>query len=238
MKLRRPWQIGLAALVLSGIIRAWLNTSQYDYICDDPPGDPRIRPGGGIYLFWHETLLFPAANFGRLGFAVMVSKHRDGELIARILKMLGISSVRGSTTRQSLSALRGMMREVHSSLLAITPDGPKGPRRVLQQGAIYLASKTGLPIYPAGFAFRDCWRVGSWDRMMIPKPFTRGVGIMSKGIFIPPDLSDDELEEHRKLVQSAMDRVQARAEEAMNLPRAVFLASNAIVNQPELGARV
>ena len=237
MKLRRLWQIGLAALVLSGVIRAWLNTSQFDYICDDPPGDPRIRPVGGIYLFWHETMLFPAANFGGLGFAVLVSKHRDGELIARILKMLRISSVRGSTTRQSLSALRGMMREVHSSLLAITPDGPKGPRRVVQQGAIYLASKTGMPIYPAGFAFRDRWRVGSWDRMMIPKPFTRGVGIMSKGILIPPELSDAEIEEHRQRVQLAMDRVQARAEAAVNLPRAVFLASNEIANQPLQGAR-
>ncbi|HEX4342866.1 MAG TPA: lysophospholipid acyltransferase family protein [Verrucomicrobiae bacterium] len=237
MKLRRPWQIGLAALVLSGIIRSWLSTSQYDYICDDPPGDPRTRPSGGIYLFWHEALLFPAANFGRMGFAVLVSKHRDGELIARILKMLGIASVRGSTTRQSLSALRGLMREIHTSLLAITPDGPKGPRRVVQQGAIYVASKTGMPIYPAGFAFRDCWRAGSWDRMMIPKPFTRGVGIMSKGIFVPPDLSAEGIEEHRQLVQAAMDRVQARAEAAASLPRAVWLAQSEQANHQVEGAR-
>jgi hypothetical protein len=161
--------------------------------------------------------LFPAQNFGRLGFAVLVSKHRDGELIARICKMLGIESVRGSTTRQSLSALRGLMRATHTSLLAITPDGPKGPRRIVQQGAIYVASKTGMPIYPAGFAFRDCWRVGSWDRMMLPKPWTRGVGIMSKGIYVPPDLSDEGIEEYRQRVQVAMDRVQLRAERAVRV---------------------
>jgi len=233
MKLRRPWQIGLAALVLSGVVRAWLSTSQYEYVCDDPRGDPRTKPGGGIYLFWHETMLFPAANFGRLGFAVLVSKHRDGELIARILKMLGIASIRGSTTRQSLSALRGLMREAQTSLLAITPDGPKGPRRVVQQGAIYLASKTGMPIYPAGFAFRGCWRAGSWDRMMLPKPWTRGVGIISKGIYVPPDLSPEEIEEHRQRVQSAMDRVQDRADRAANLPPGTPLsATGEVLSQP------
>jgi hypothetical protein len=212
MKLVQPWTVGPIALLASGVIRWWLGSTRFHYVVDDPAADPRHAPVRGIYLFWHETMLFPAYTHGRHGFAVLVSRHRDGELIARILKMLGFSVVRGSTTRQGLSALRGLMRSGKGCHLAITPDGPQGPRRIVQQGAIYLASRTGMPIWPTGFAFRHCWRVGSWDRMALPKPGTAGVCVVGTPIYLPADLSMEQIEVERQRVQGAMDGVQARAE--------------------------
>jgi lysophospholipid acyltransferase (LPLAT)-like uncharacterized protein len=133
-------------------------------------------------------------------------------LIARIVQRLGFSVVRGSTTRQSLTAVRSLVRQGNLTNLAITPDGPLGPRRVLQPGAVYVASRTGLPIFPTGFAFRECWRAGSWDRMAIPKLLTSGVGVVGRPMIVEPDLSPEQIEEQRVVLQAEMDRVQERAE--------------------------
>jgi len=212
MRLVQPWTIGPISFVLSTVIRCWLCTLRFRFEFDDPSVDPRSCAIKGVYIFWHEGMLFPAYSHAHRGFSVLISQHRDGELIARILKHLGIDSVRGSTTRNGLSALRGLMREGKVSHLAITPDGPQGPRRIIQPGAIYLASRTGMPIVPAGFAFKKCWRAGSWDRMAFPKPFTVAMGVAGKPIYIPPDLSPEQIEEHRLIVQAAMDDVQNRAQ--------------------------
>jgi lysophospholipid acyltransferase (LPLAT)-like uncharacterized protein len=215
MKLVRPWTLGPFALFLSTFVRWTMCLGNYRYHFDDSAADPRRSVSRGIYLFWHEMMLFPAYAahaHGRRDFVVLVSRNIDGELIARILKMLGFSCVRGSTSRAGLSALRSLMRKGKINHLAITPDGPRGPRRVVQSGAIYLASRTAMPIYPSGFAFRFCWRAGSWDRMAIPIPCTYGYGVIGKPIFIPPDIPADQIEHHRELVQQAMDQVQARAE--------------------------
>jgi lysophospholipid acyltransferase (LPLAT)-like uncharacterized protein len=212
MKLVQPRTVGLLALILSAVIRWWLRTCDFHFHFDDPTSNPRTTPTRGIYLFWHEMMLLPAHAFSRSDVCVLVSQHRDGELISRILKMLGFSTVRGSTTRKGFSALRGLMREGKLNHLAITPDGPKGPRRIVQQGGIYLASRTGMPIYPTGLAFRSCWQANSWDRMALPKPGTRAVCIIGKPITIPPDISTDELEQQRQKIQVEMDKIQSRAE--------------------------
>jgi lysophospholipid acyltransferase (LPLAT)-like uncharacterized protein len=216
MKLVRPWTIGPFALILSGVVRVWLGTTRIRMTFDEPAADPRCSSSArGIYLFWHEMMLFPCSDRGLPPFSVLVSRHHDGELIARIIQRLGFSVVRGSTTRQGLSALRGLIRQGELSHLAVTPDGPKGPRRVVQQGAVYVASRTGMPIYPAGFAFRDCWRAGSWDRMALPKLWTRGIGIVGSPVIVPPELSAEQIEQHRQLLQAEMDSVQKRAEAAV-----------------------
>jgi len=212
MKLVQPWTIPPFAFVLSAGIRFWIRSSRLKWIAEDPAGDPHHNTSRGIYLFWHEMLLFPAGSRGLADVAVLVSRHRDGELISRILQRLGMSVVRGSSTRQGLSALRALMRQGQLTNLAITPDGPLGPRRVVQQGALYVASRTGMPIYPTGFAFKKYWRAGSWDRMVIPKLMTSGAGVVGTPMMIPPDLEAAAIEEHRVRVQAEMDRVQARAE--------------------------
>jgi lysophospholipid acyltransferase (LPLAT)-like uncharacterized protein len=211
MKVRSPLMIRLTALGLSFILRAWLGSLSFRTRFDDRAADPLAAPRRGIYLFWHETLIV-ATHHAQQGFSVLTSQHADGELIAQVVRMLGGRAVRGSTKKAALTALREMLRAGRVRHIGITPDGPRGPRRVLQQGAIYIASKTGMPLIPVGFALRDCWRHRSWDRMAIPKPGTLAVELAGRPIDVPPDLDRDALEQYRLRVQAAMDEVQSRAE--------------------------
>ena len=106
-----------------------------------------------IAAFWHgQQLMMPVGYWGPRGIAVLISRHRDGELIARIVHRFGFRSVRGSTTRGGVAGLMGLARAARSGYdLAITPDGPRGPRHVAQAGAVHLAKLTGLPILPVAF---------------------------------------------------------------------------------------
>jgi lysophospholipid acyltransferase (LPLAT)-like uncharacterized protein len=212
MKIVQPRTIGPLALILSAVIHFWLRTCEFRVHFDDPASDPRNNSIHGIYLFWHEMMLLPTQSHRNAGFSVLVSQHRDGELISRIINMLGFSTVRGSSTRKGFSALRNLMRQGKFKHLAITPDGPQGPRRIMQPGAIYLASRTAMPIIPVGLAFRSCWRANSWDRMAIPFPGTLAVCMLAKPITIPPDIDTDQIEYHTKQVQIEMDKIQTRAE--------------------------
>ena len=121
---------------------------------------------------------------------VLTSRHADGSFVTDVLGALGIATIRGSTTRGGVGALRTMMRELDQSHLAITPDGPRGPRRMMTRGIVYLASRSGSPIVPTGFACSRCWRIkGSWTDLIVPKPFAKAVLISGEPISIPPDIS-------------------------------------------------
>jgi lysophospholipid acyltransferase (LPLAT)-like uncharacterized protein len=143
---------------------------------------------------------------------VLVSRHRDGELIAQLLRMLRGHAIRGSTDRGGVAALRQMMRHSRYRHLALAVDGPRGPRRVIPPGAIYLASRTGMPIIPVGMAYSACWRANSWDRTAVPKPFSRARLVLAGPIEVPPDAGRDAIESRRLHVQAVMDQVQSRAE--------------------------
>jgi lysophospholipid acyltransferase (LPLAT)-like uncharacterized protein len=175
------------------------------------PAGP-VAAGPKLVLFWHENLLFPAYTHAPLGVPVLVSQHRDGELITQVLRMLRGRAVRGSTTRGGAAALRRMARLGRLGSLAITPDGPRGPRRKLQMGAIFLASRTGMPIVLTGMAYSRCWRVGSWDRMAIPKPGAVGICITDEPVAIPPELDREGLERWRQRVEGMMVDLQHQAE--------------------------
>lgn len=165
-----------------------------------------------LYLFWHENLIVPAYCYAKLKVPVLVSNHRDGELVAQVVHCLGGETIRGSSTRGGAKALREMMQRIQSQNLAITPDGPRGPRRVLQPGAVFLASQAQIDIVPVGIHFSNPWRAKSWDRMAIPKPFSAAYVVAGEPLTIPPDLSKDQLEPYRQLCQAGMDNAQAEAE--------------------------
>jgi lysophospholipid acyltransferase (LPLAT)-like uncharacterized protein len=211
MKLRRPWLIGLVALLAAALIRFWMGTLRLRMAYLDGvkhPTDARIRPH--IYAFWHEALLFPTIFRGRAN--ILISQHADGELIARACKHLGAGVVRGSTTRGGLAGLMGMVHKSKSSHLLITPDGPRGPRRRLQIGAVLLASLTGLPLVPVGLAFAPAWRVSSWDRMLIPMPWGGAYGVIGVPLHVAGHLDRAELERLRLHVEAEMHRLTEIAE--------------------------
>jgi lysophospholipid acyltransferase (LPLAT)-like uncharacterized protein len=166
-----------------------------------------------LYAFWHARLLMIPyfSRGGRWHGYMLISSHRDGGFIADTLHLLGIGTVRGSTTRGGARAMLKMLRAVkgENRHLGITPDGPKGPREVVQKGTVQLAMKAGLPIVPICYATKGHWRINSWDKFYIPKPFTRGVFVIGESVRIPKG-EDVDLAVER--VQQAMDDAQGRAD--------------------------
>jgi lysophospholipid acyltransferase (LPLAT)-like uncharacterized protein len=125
---------------------------------------------------------------------------------------LGFDVVRGSSTRGGVAALRTMLRKGRHRHLTITPDGPRGPRRNLAQGPVFLASKLGLPLVLIGLGYDRPWRLGSWDRFAIPRPFSRARAVVSPAVHIPPSLDRDQVEHFRRAMQSLLNRLTCEAE--------------------------
>src|ERR671920_1151863 len=148
-----------------------------------------------IYTFWHDRI-FPGTYFFRgRRIVIMTSQSFDGEYIARFIQRLGYGAVRGSSTRGGVGALVEMVRLVRSGrTTGFTIDGPRGPRRVAKTGALLLAKKTGRPVLPFAVAPERFWRLGSWDGLQIPKPFTRAVVRLAPPLYVPADADDSRLE--------------------------------------------
>jgi lysophospholipid acyltransferase (LPLAT)-like uncharacterized protein len=164
-----------------------------------------------LWSIWHETLLPGIWFYRRLDVRVMISASRDGERIARITQRLGFVPVRGSTSKGSLSATRKLvtsLREGHRT--AITPDGPRGPRRTAQPGVVAVARLAGRPVVPIGIAAERCWRLRSWDRFMIPRPFSRVHYAYGDPIYVPREGGSDA--DYLAQIQSELDRVTGIAE--------------------------
>jgi lysophospholipid acyltransferase (LPLAT)-like uncharacterized protein len=215
MKIRHPFFIRLAAFLVSCLIRLWIGTLYHRHrsLRQDVNPQKRGLPGRFIYAFWHENLLLPAYFYAQPRIQVLISQHADGELIARVCRHMGFSTIRGSSTRGGVDALRKLLRAGRICHLAVVPDGPRGPRRRLQLGPIYLASRTGLPIVPSGIGFDRPWRARSWDRFALPRPWSRAVVVTAEPIVIPPGLDKDQLEPWRQHVETVMQHVSRVAEE-------------------------
>jgi lysophospholipid acyltransferase (LPLAT)-like uncharacterized protein len=223
MKITHPLLTKSLGLFGATAIRALTATLDYRIVYEDPLVDPvhPRRPRHAIYLLWHEYLIFPLGVRGKR-MTVLISQHRDGELITQVLRHLGFRTVRGSSTRGGVGALRQMLKiedrgsriedrglkmegPKRSSILhppsslILTPDGPRGPRRRLAEGAIFLASRLQMPIVCMGFAFERPWRQKSWDRFAIPRPYSRARAVISPFIQMPPNL---EVRNHKSEISS------------------------------------
>ncbi len=157
-----------------------------------------------IYALWHGHALGLALFAMDREIVVLVSRYRDGEIAARILHELGFKTVRGSSEEGLRKEQKGGRRAVLKLIellrkgenVAITVDGPKGPARRVKEGVVYLSQKTGAPILPVAVRFEDYWELNTWDRMIIPKPFTRGEVIIGKEMRVSPE-EDPELARRR-----------------------------------------
>jgi lysophospholipid acyltransferase (LPLAT)-like uncharacterized protein len=202
--LRHPLAIRLVAVLAAAIIRLWLWTTRIRIVTADGlphPVDPATRRY--IYAFWHEAMLGPIAV--RPKSRVLISQHRDGELIAQICQRLGMGTIRGSTARGGSQALLEMIRgDGTQAHIAITPDGPRGPRRELKPGAIIVASQARLAIVPLGVGFTRACRAGNWDRFALPLPFTTMLGVIGEPIDVPQDLDRGQLATYQQLVQQQL----------------------------------
>jgi len=156
----------------------------------------RFRRAGRpvVFVFWHGQLL-PLVHIHRgEGIVVLVSEHDDGEYITRVIERNGFGTVRGSSTRGGTTGLRGLVRAARAGRdLALTPDGPRGPRGELKPGALLVAQLTGLPIVPLVVGASRGWRLGSWDGFLVPWPLSKVVVEYLPPRFIPREASRDDL---------------------------------------------
>lgn len=167
---------------------------------------------GVIFAFWHNVLMIPLGHESRFDCHALVSPGRDGEFAARVISRFGIIPVRGSTSHQGVTAVLQVLRTAgRGTTFALTPDGPRGPRYRFQDGAAYLASRTGLPVVPLGMAVDRAWKLRSWDRYRIPKPFSRIYMIFGDPVRVPPDLSRERLEAERERLEQELHRVSREA---------------------------
>lgn len=206
MKIRNPFLIKMTALVGAWLLRLYMMTVRFRYHHLGRNVDPRLGlKEQNIYALWHEDLLLPVYRFRGLGLCVLISQHADGQLITGVCRHLGTKVVRGSTTRGGAAAVRKLLRVARGrNSIVITVDGPRGPRRQVQQGLVFLASQTGFPIVPAAFGYSRAWRAKSWDRFAVPRPFSRVVCLTGEPMIIPPGLDRTHLEAYCQLVQAAM----------------------------------
>lgn len=147
-----------------------------------------------IVAFWHEYIISAAPGIGSsANITALCSQHRDGELVALTCEGAGMNVVRGSTSRGGAAAIRQLKHYAKFSNIGLTPDGPRGPRRKMSPGAIFLAAKLGLPIIPIGIGVSSPIRLDTWDKFVIPKPWSRIRLIIGPRVPIPRKVSRDDL---------------------------------------------
>jgi lysophospholipid acyltransferase (LPLAT)-like uncharacterized protein len=208
--IRQTRKAALTGTLAGWLIRAWSMTLRADI--EDRAGV--IRPTGPagpvIYVLWHNRI-FTAPPLWRnsagnlRSVVVLTSASRDGATLAAAMAVLGFGAVRGSSSRRGAAALIALRRALRDGFdVCITPDGPRGPRYVVQPGVIKLASATGAPIVPIHIRFSSAWRLNSWDRFAIPKPLSRVRMIIDDPLVVGPDLSESDLEHERLRLEAIL----------------------------------
>ncbi|NDC37009.1 MAG: DUF374 domain-containing protein [Proteobacteria bacterium] len=170
----------------------------------------RIEMEPCIFVFWHDRqlLMFSEYQRYRSKLVALASRHNDGRIIARILEWLGFRTVAGSSSKGGAVALSQLVKLVREGWdVGITPDGPKGPRHVLKEGVVKLAQLTGAKIVPLCYAVERRWSFRSWDRIFLPKPFSRGVALVGTPISVPRNADLETIQSVTALIQAELERV-------------------------------
>jgi lysophospholipid acyltransferase (LPLAT)-like uncharacterized protein len=164
-----------------------------------------------IYAFWHQRQVYFTWAHRGVGAAVLVSRSKDGEMIAETMRLSDIGAVRGSSSRGGAAAVRQLMEVLQSGLdIGITPDGPKGPAREVKDGVMFLAQKLGVPIVPITNALSNKIEIKkAWDKFQVPLPFGRAVVVYGEPVWVG---AGDDLAAKTAELKAAMDRITAEAD--------------------------
>lgn len=206
--------ISATGSLISVAINQWMSTLDYQVAYYDPIIDPAYQNDGKrrIYIFWHEYLQFLIYLRKHCNIAMLISKHKDADILEQVAYRFGFETVRGSTNRGGVQAIREMMLKGKKEHLTIVPDGPRGPRRMLIPGCVYLASKLQMPLVLLGVGYDRPYRVRSWDRFAIPRWGSRARIIVSGDINIPSDLSREQIEYYRLKIEKLLNYLTEEAE--------------------------
>jgi lysophospholipid acyltransferase (LPLAT)-like uncharacterized protein len=174
-----------------------------------------IRTRKFIFAFWHSRILLLSYFYKRLDAAIMVSNSADGEIIAQVLQRHGHKTIRGSTGKGGMRALMQQIMDMRDNRRpgVVIPDGPTGPRHKVQPGVILLAQKTGCPIIPLAYSSKRRKIFNSWDRFILPYPWTRGVITYGRPIEVPAKADADAIQACSLRLERELNRITARADE-------------------------
>lgn len=163
-----------------------------------------------ILAFWHECVLMCLHSRWRRPTKAIISRSKDGSIVSGVVERYGVETARGSSSRGGEIALREVLRDVRAGKnIALTPDGPKGPHRVVKEGVVFIAQASGLPVLPFYFTAEKKKRLRSWDRHILPHPFSRALFVYGEPIFVP---RDGDPEEWRRVIETQMNTLAEEAE--------------------------
>ncbi len=183
--------------------------------------DSLDKNGSVIFIAWHGRVsMIPYFWDKRKTLKALVSPHRDGQLIIGLLRRFGIGSIDGSTNENAKSAAVTLMRElIHGTTIAIIPDGPRGPGMTMGISPVYYAQKTGKPVIGVTYSIANSKIVQkSWDRMLIPQPFNRGICAVTRPFYVPADANKDQLEAYRRQIEDELNELTWQIDRELNMP--------------------
>jgi lysophospholipid acyltransferase (LPLAT)-like uncharacterized protein len=213
MRLNLPFIPHTIGLLASAALRWLRSTIDWKAVYFDPLVDP-VHPhfhGRFVYAGWHEYMMMPIILRGHRDMLALASEHGDGELISQAMRHLSWTVARGSSSRGGTAALLRMLRDDrrHPNL---TPDGPRGPRREFSQGALFLASKLGLPLVCVGYGYDRPWRTRSWDQFAVPRPYSRCRAVFGPPLKVPGRLDREALAGYSRWFGRLLDWLTTEAE--------------------------
>jgi hypothetical protein len=207
-----PRLVALIVRVLFGTCRVEVRNEHYHRGAEK-------KFGCAMLVFWHEALPLAMWCYRRREYHTLTSYSYDGEIIARVVGSFGLRALRGSSSRGGHDALIRMEATIKQRVtIALTPDGPRGPRRKLKAGAAVLGERTGVPVVPVAFAVTRCWRMKSWDRMVFPKPFSTILCEYGEPVWPGAVQGREPVEARRDEIERALNSVQERLESGIGAP--------------------
>ncbi len=213
--LQSPLIARLGGFLIHTCLSRWMMTLNYRAAYHDPSTDAgRIEYSEPvIYLIWHEYLTLPFFVRHHTKLTLLASRHRDAEVLAQAANLAGFKVYRGSSGRGGVAVLREILRDRSMRGLVITPDGPRGPRRKVASGAMFLASRLQMPIVLLGAGLQNPIRIRQvWDQHAVPRLHSRARLIASRKIYLRPDLDRDELKIETAKIEHALNLYTIAAE--------------------------
>ena len=213
MRVKQKNRISEIKWNLVGILGKLLIDLLFNTMKIEREGFERVKPiissGKVIFAVWHSRMLLFAYLCKGLNGTAMVSRSKDGEIIARVIQRQGHEVVRGSTRRGGLQALSRLIKKVkeQNRPCLMVPDGPQGPRSRVQPGIIILAKKTGYPIVPISYSARKIKVFASWDRFILPFPFTKCRAIYGDPVYVPQNTDENEGKKRLILLENELNRI-------------------------------
>ena len=200
---------------LFGLIYLWCMTLRSKNLNEDQEKHFKNLAGPYILTLWHGRIFYLFYYLRRHpDYFLLISPSEDGDLLARLARLMGYSVIRGSTYKKAISASRSLIKVLRKNQrIIIIADGSRGPRCVAQTGSVQLAGITGAPVFPMTFGAKNKVVLNSWDRFVIPLPFTRCTLNFSSPISLPPKSSDQKIEEKRIELENALNGINKASDE-------------------------